>query len=65
MLLLDHLQVHYTLMTCDDILRHTEADHQFVDKWFIIVCDEILRHTISKNDVCSDKINHVLLFDFL
>jgi len=43
----------------------TEAGHQLVDKWFIVVCDDIPRHTILKNDVHLDKINHVLLFDFL
>jgi len=42
-----------------------EVTHQLVNEWFIIVCDDIPRHTISKNDVCSDKINHVVLFGFL
>jgi len=42
-----------------------EAGHQLVDKQFIVVCDDMTRHTISKTDVYSDKINHVLLFNFL
>jgi len=42
-----------------------KTTHQFVNKRFTVICDNVARHTISKNDVCSDKINHILLFDFL
>ena len=43
----------------------TEATHEFVNEWFTIVRDDIPRRNIPKNDVCSDKRNHILLFDFL
>jgi len=42
-----------------------EASYHLFNKQFTVVCDDKPRHTISKNNMCSDKINHVLLFYFL
>ena len=42
-----------------------EAGHQLVGKRFTVVCDNILRYTVPINDVCLNKINYVLLLDFL
>jgi len=42
-----------------------KAIHQLVNKGFAIIYDDIPRHTILTNDVHSDKINQILLLDFL
>ena len=66
MLLLDHLKLCYTLMTCVGELKHlVKASRQLVNMRFFVSYDEILTHTILINDVCLDKFNHVLLLHFL
>jgi len=41
-----------------------EFGYRLIDKWFVVVCDNTLSYTIPTNDVCLDKINHVLVLNF-